>query len=478
MGMDGVISILSDMEEDNVLKHLNLSKNITIEETNIPHKMRKILKGIERLLLSNKTLTALDLACNHLFFNSEHPSNEHLTNYVIDVTDMLVNSTISHIDLSENEITGQAGRMLKGIGYLMKKYVQRQCRAFKCRFSTLHSKGFSSVSEGLGIYSNLTYLDLSDNFGGLDPVGDKNSEGVKALAGQLARTLNLRVLKLARNFLGDDDFILICDAMSSMPRLQILDLAGNNCHGVGAEALKDAIISHSTLSHERDGIVDLNISGNPLGYNGIVQLNDAILRSTTINYLKCAFCEIDAMTMKLLQAALAKNAAIIYLDVSNNLVSPLQEALTLAEIEANRHLVTMRRDPAAGVDASAFSRVVYSAVAKKLHFLTEDILSKLYQNPSFCIPKSQMNDSLRMLQPPGKRADLKKVMQKGDTSELVQRLNESQIVERKLRSTRLIFYATMRWYREFQTQKKLRMALEEAKAQQNMALNNDDEGGF
>lgn len=478
MGADAFVSILSDMEDDSVLKHLNLNYNMSIEETNMPHKMRKILRGIERLLLSNKTLTALDLAGNHLFFNSEHPSNEHLSNYVMDITDMLVKSNITHIDLSENEITGSRGRMLKGISHLMRNYVQKNCKAFKCRFSNLHSQGFSSVSQGLGIYSTLTYLDLSDNLGGIDPVGGKNSEGIEAFAGQLARSLHIRVLKLARNFLGDEDFILISNAMSSMPRLQILDLAGNNCHGVGAEALKDAIISHSTLNGHNEGIVDLNISGNPLGYHGIVQLIESILRSTTINYLKCAFCDIDAATMKLLQGALAKNAAIIYLDVSNNPVTPIQEALTLAEIEANRHLVTLRKDPISGVDASSLSRVVYSAVAKKLHYLSEDILSKLYENPSFCVPKSEMNESLRMLQPPGKKADFKKVMQKNDASSsiLAQRLMESQIVEKRLKSTRLIFYATMRWYREFQTQKRLRMALEEAKAQQDSALNNDNDG--
>ncbi len=120
--------------------------------------------------------------------------------------------------------------------------------AFICRFSRLNSQCFQTISTCLGPFSNMTFLDLSDNIGGLDPRNQRNSEGIKAITLCLGHSLHMRVLKLARNFLRDEDVVCIAEVLHNMPQFQDLDLAGNYCRQGGAKALKLAIISHSVLT--------------------------------------------------------------------------------------------------------------------------------------------------------------------------------------------------------------------------------------
>jgi hypothetical protein len=142
---------------------------------------------------------------------------------------------------------GSANRELKGLRTLMSDFMVHG-KAFICKFSRLNSQCLQVVSTCLGPYSNMTYLDLSDNLGGLDPRGQKTSEGVQAIALCMGHSLHMRVLKLARNFLRDDHITCIADVLHNMPQFQDLDLSGNYCHQTGAKALKLAIISHSVLS--------------------------------------------------------------------------------------------------------------------------------------------------------------------------------------------------------------------------------------
>ena len=120
--------------------------------------------------------------------------------------------------------------------------------AFQCRLSNLNSQCFRTISACLGPFSSLTYLDLSDNMGGLDPSGQRNGEGVAAIAMNLSHSLHMRVLKLARNFLVDEDISAIAAALHNMPQFQDLDLSGNLCHCSGAKSLNLAFISHSVLA--------------------------------------------------------------------------------------------------------------------------------------------------------------------------------------------------------------------------------------
>jgi len=250
LGLEGVLDHIKEMQGDTIIKQLRLSYNIIAEEFQNPRRIEYFMRTLKKHLTKHETLTALDLAGNHLFRYHAHPTNEHVKNYQMELTRALKPSKITHLDVSDTNIAGDAGSELKGLVHLMTQCMVHR-RAFKCRLNKLSSQGFLAVSNCLGASSSLTYLDLSYNLGGLDPVGRPNSEGTQALSLQLKQCLHLRVLKLAENHLTDDDMVNIADALHNMPQFQDLDVASNKIRTNGARALKLAIISHSLFDDHR-----------------------------------------------------------------------------------------------------------------------------------------------------------------------------------------------------------------------------------
>jgi len=191
LGIEGIFEILDNLSNDIVIKHVNFNYNISAEEVSKPQQMQSLLSGLKQRLMNNKSLTALDLAGNHLFDYSQHPTNEHLTNYVIDFTEMLLQTNITHVDLSQNSIVGFAPyRQLKGLVTLMRKYFIGKGKALACRSSGLNSQAIRTIADGLGSYSTMTYLDINDNYAGLDPSGNHNSEGIETLSILLSQNLH------------------------------------------------------------------------------------------------------------------------------------------------------------------------------------------------------------------------------------------------------------------------------------------------
>jgi hypothetical protein len=107
-GIAGLLEVLEDIAEDNIIKQLDLGYNMTPDDVSDHRDIEYFFKRLKFNLAKNTTLTALDFAGNHLFDHFPHPSNEHTKNYVEELSDILSGSTlITHIDLSENNITGK-----------------------------------------------------------------------------------------------------------------------------------------------------------------------------------------------------------------------------------------------------------------------------------------------------------------------------------------------------------------------------------
>jgi hypothetical protein len=107
LGIAGLLEVLEDISEDNVIKQLDLGYNMTPDDVMDHRDIEYFFKRLKFNLAKNTTLTALDMAGNHLFDHFPHPSNDHRKNYVEELSDILTGSTlITHIDLSENNITG------------------------------------------------------------------------------------------------------------------------------------------------------------------------------------------------------------------------------------------------------------------------------------------------------------------------------------------------------------------------------------
>lgn len=251
LGYKGILEVLQDLQGDQVLKQVRFNYNIIAEEFRDPKAIEEFIRLFKKVMVKHRsTVVAIDLAGNHLFDNHPHPVNEHKKNYQEQLTIALKSSKITYLDLSDNNITGNTGRELFGLTYMMKNYMVNG-KAFKCRHNKINSQGVWAVSNCLGAFSSLTFLDISCNMAGLDPLGRQNSEGIAALAMALKVSLHMRVLKIAENHLVDDDFVHIGDALSYMPQFQDLDVAANQCRTNGARALKLAIISHSIFADDR-----------------------------------------------------------------------------------------------------------------------------------------------------------------------------------------------------------------------------------
>lgn len=252
LNVEKMYKMMSDIADDVMMRHINLSNNITAEEVEQPSRMMKLFTGLKYIFNRNRTLTAIDLAGNHLFDNTPHPSNEHVVNYLEELANLLCESKIRCLDLSNNNVVGKTGRQHRGLAILAKNFLlKKKAKAFICRFNGLHSQSFAVVADGFGVYSSMTYLDLSDNRGGLGSFNEANSTGIATLSKHLSQTLHVKVLKLARNHLTDECFQHLGNAISCMHTLQFIDLSGNLCTVLGAEALKEAMLALTPFAGTR-----------------------------------------------------------------------------------------------------------------------------------------------------------------------------------------------------------------------------------
>lgn len=119
---NGIVQVLEDLLEDTMIIHVNLSYNVMLEEWTTPANLEAFLKKLRKVLSRHTTLTAVDLAGCHLFHFHPHPANEHVKHYEKEMAHILKASPITHIDLSDNNMTGYTGRELSGLVYFCKKY--------------------------------------------------------------------------------------------------------------------------------------------------------------------------------------------------------------------------------------------------------------------------------------------------------------------------------------------------------------------
>lgn len=76
----------------------------------------------------------------------------------------------------------------------------------------------------------------------------------------------------------------------------------------------------------------LNLSNNPIGDEGVLELCFAIERSNTLRQLLLHGCQITDAGGRALRKSMADNPTIVVLDVSDNWMSPLQESVTTVSV--------------------------------------------------------------------------------------------------------------------------------------------------
>lgn len=245
LDVDALVVEISRISSITPLTLLDISNNIKSEESCSPNKMDKLFLEIERLLKENKNITSLLVAGNSLFSRTPHPANQHLRDYLVDLNEILLSSTVTEVDISDNVVIGFSGQQMSGLAALCRQFLLKKGTSFTCRLNRLHSSSLLFISESLGCFSSLVYLDLSDNYICRDSSGSINLQGIRELSSRISQTMKLKTLNLARNELCDDSFVYIFEAVATMLHIQTVDVSGNCCHEMGTEAVKSAIISHS-----------------------------------------------------------------------------------------------------------------------------------------------------------------------------------------------------------------------------------------
>ncbi len=459
-----LLPILKDLSEDTQLKQIDLSYIITQEEAYQPKRMANLCEGLKKFIRKTQTCIALDLVGNHLGMYGPHPLNEQKYDIPLEIAKALTSSKITRLDISDNQLTGAHGSKLTALGHYSRNFIHHDGRYFLSRSNNLQSQALVMIANGCGHDSKIEYLDLNDNRVGMDPAGHRNSEGMLRFAYQLPHTLHLRVLKLARNSLGDEDIEHLCDALTHVSTLQVLDLAGNYCQGIGMEFVAEMILSHAVLDLSRGlGIRDLDISLNPIGPLGVKYLCPAVERSESLEALSIAGCNIDTDSMYKFHTSIQKNAFIGRLDVSRNPCDGLSEEYAASEGVANASLVKIRED-IHSIDTRKLSKFQYTALKNKLKYLSKDVLYKLHKNPSFNQELSKMKEELHVLAPPSRKFYLKEVIAKD--SNYQSRLHASSIKDKEVMITRKIYHIIMKWWTKVQARKKSQAALLEQRRRQ------------
>jgi Ran GTPase-activating protein (RanGAP) involved in mRNA processing and transport len=247
MTTDEIKEIFDDLVEDTMIKHINFSDNLSVEVANDPDAMNSLFASLVSALEQNDCLVALDWAGNHLGDFGPHPANQHTTEYIVVLAKAIFKSGIRRVDLSDNMLTGKAFRKFTGLSEFVRACIRCRFEVFRFRKNGINSLGLGLFSGALGMQSSLIELDLSDNHVGRDALGRSSSEGMNSFCVNLAQTHSLKKLRLAGNFLHDEEIIELSSAIARMPNLSLLDLSNNEFRGIGMEYLKGALISHGSF---------------------------------------------------------------------------------------------------------------------------------------------------------------------------------------------------------------------------------------
>lgn len=344
MGVDGLVEILADLSDDHMIKQIDISRNLCKEDASRPESMESVMKSLCHALETNKCLTALDFVGNHLGDYSPQGTNLHGMHYMDCFAQSLAKSAVVRLDISENLLLGDTSRKYSGLSSFVRKYMSSHGKIVKLRFNALHSQACSIIAGALHPYSRLVELDLSDNALGVDPFGDRCNEGLRDLAKCAGVCQSLKVLRLSRNFLHDEEIICLAGAIQRLHNFNLLDISGNYCTSFGVEALADAILFHSNLKG-KEGFKYLDVSRNPIGSPGLLHLSRVLKTNNTLTYLNCSDCSIKGAVFKDIAHSLKSNSTLLHLNINENIISERVEEALVAEIEANNCLQIIMSNP-------------------------------------------------------------------------------------------------------------------------------------
>ena len=275
------------------LKHLHFYSNLFRDSG---------LQKIYGILHTNPQIVSVDVGCNDLTDSS-----------MISLLDIVTNTDIKSLQLGRRDETFQMNRYTKN-----------------CLISVIDSIITRNSLQCFGI-------------SGIPLVKQKKTllsrDFVPILSKAIAKCTNLKTLDISYCGLTDADQSIMQAGFDENQSLKILNISHNSfhkytwvCQGIcNIDSLIKLDISHCNLSEESCdiisnkfyegwGLIDLNISGNPIGNNGISQLLSSLCDNITLVTLNISNTELGEDFVNELGEFLNSTHVLRDIDISNNII--------------------------------------------------------------------------------------------------------------------------------------------------------------
>ena len=211
-----------------------------------------------------------------------------------------VNSSLTHLDLSENSI-GDSG----ATSLTQALAVNSSLTNLNVSGNSIGDSGAVSLSQALAVNSSLTSLDLSLNIIG--------HCGGASLSQALAVNSSLTNLNVSGNFIGDSGAASLSQALTVNSSLTSLDLRANSIGNSGAASLSQALAVNSSLTN-------LDLSLNSIRDSGALSFCQALAVNSSLTNLNLRGNSIGPFGDASLSRAFAVNSSLTNLGLDNNLI--------------------------------------------------------------------------------------------------------------------------------------------------------------
>ncbi|XP_050372801.1 RAN GTPase-activating protein 2 [Argentina anserina] len=278
-----VINIFAAALEGSVLRFLDLSNNALGE---------KGVRAFGALLKSQSCLEELYLM------------NDGISEEAAQAVHELIPSTeklrILHF---HNNMTGDEG------AFAISKVVKHSSllEDFRCSSTRVSSEGGVALCEALENCTHLKKLDLRDNMFGV--------EGGIALSRALSKHEHLKEIYLSYLNLEDEGAVALANVLKeSAPKLEVLDVAGNDITAKAAPALAACIAAKALLTQ-------LNLGENELKDEGTIQISQGLEGLSQLKEVDFNSNSIRRAGARVLAQAVVQKPDFKLLNINGNFIS-------------------------------------------------------------------------------------------------------------------------------------------------------------
>ena len=335
MGNQGVASLASALKENQTLTTIDLGSNLIG------------VVGIEKLanaLIVNKSLKNLDVSNNEIgnqgveSLASALKENQTLTslhlgsNLIGDVgieklaNALIVNESLTNLDVSNNNIGNQGLKVL--IDALKQNQTITNLNLNDNKSITYTGidalVDFSITNTSLAhLYVNKTdFIETFSNIKKIFETSDvvdftnKSITNVKSsmIASILMQDKTVIELNLSSNQIGDDGIEKLANALRVNNTLENLDVSNNGIGDKGVESLANALKENKTLT-------SIDLGSNQIANDGIEKLANALIVNKTLTKLDVSNNDIGVVGAGALVEALPYNDTLKTLILTNNFIS-------------------------------------------------------------------------------------------------------------------------------------------------------------